>query len=326
MKQLKTKYPITDETHPLVILNEIAQLDNDELILTHGNYKVYCTSADKIPSTIMEIGRLREITFRNAGEGTNKPLDIDEFDLNYQHLFIWNESDHKIIGAYRVGFGAKLFSIHKKRAFYLNTLFSFSKEFEPTLKQSIELGRSFIIDEYQKRPFPLFLLWKGILSLLLKHPEYRYVIGPVSISNNYTSLSKTLMVDYLSQHHFDYKNSQFVKARKEYKIKYDSPEFNALTSQNNNLSMLDSMIEDIEQKQLKIPVLLKKYLNQNAKILAFNRDPKFNNAIDGLMILDVLNIPIKTLYDLNKDKESALKITTRFYSKYCDSFATVPQN
>lgn len=325
ISKLKTKYPIVEEIHPLVIVNELAQLDPSEQLIAHGNYKVYCTSADRIPSTIMEIGRLREITFRAAGEGTNKPLDIDEFDINYKHLFIWDEVNHKIVGAYRIGLGQELFKLHKKRAFYLNTLFSFSKEFEATLKQSIELGRSFVVKEYQKRPFPLFLLWKGILNLLVKHPEYRYILGPVSISDSYTPLSKSLIVDYLSQHHFDFKNCSYVKARKGYKVKYKSSLYKVFAEQSHSLKNLDNIIEDIEQKKHKLPILIKKYLHQNAKILAFNKDPKFNNSVDGLMILDVFNIPINTLKDLGKESNDPEKVTQRFYSQYFEKFASVPQ-
>ena len=322
---LKTKHPIIEPIHPLVILNEINQLDREEIILQQGNYKVICTTAKKIPNTIMELGRLRELTFRGVGEGTNKPMDIDEFDINYKHLFIWDESNERIVGGYRIGFGAELFKLHKKKGFYLNSLFRFSRGFESTLKKSIELGRSFVIDEYQKKPFPLFLLWKGIMRILLQHPEYQYIIGPVSISNKYSTLSKNLIIDYLKSHYFDYTKAELVKPRKEYKVKYKNPELQCIVQGYPTMAVLDQIIEDVESSRYKVPVLLKKYLNEGAKILAFNKDPKFNHSIDGLMLLDISMIPLKTLNNLAKETVDVNEVAKRFNNLSIQDLAKVPQ-
>ena len=322
---LKTKHAVIDAVHPLILLSEINQLSPEDIILQQGSYKVICTAAKNIPNTIMEIGRLRELTFRGVGEGTNKPMDIDEFDLNYKHLFIWDEENEKIVGGYRIGFGAELHELHKKKGFYLNSLFRFSRKFEPILKSSIELGRSFVIEAYQKKPFPLFLLWKGIMRILLKHPEYQYIIGPVSISNKYSTLSKNLMIDYLKAHYFDYTKGAWVKARKEYKVKYKNPELQSIVQGFPTMTVLDQIIEDVESSRFKVPVLVKKYIDQGAKILAFNKDPKFNDSIDGLMLLDVSFIPLKTLNKLAKETGDPNEVAKRFNHINIADLANVPQ-
>src|SRR5690606_1912751 len=124
--------------------------------------------------------------YREVGEGTNKEIDTDEFDLYYHHLIIWDKEAKRIAGGYRLGRGADIMTRYGREGFYINQLFKFSEEFNPILTQSIDLGRSYVISDYQKRPLPLFLLWKGILFFLLQNDSYRYLTGPVSISNEFS--------------------------------------------------------------------------------------------------------------------------------------------
>jgi putative hemolysin len=174
--------------------------------------------------------------------------------------------------------------------------------FNETLRQSLELGRSFIVHEYQRKPLPLFLLWKGIFFFLLKNPEYRYLIGPVSISNTYSGKSKELIIRYIMANYYDYKKASMVKPRNRYKVKTNDPHLNDiminLTSQ---LNSLDRFIGDVDQNNNGLPVLLKKYLGLNAKIIAFNVDPKFNNCVDGMLVLDIYDIPKSTIDSLAKE-------------------------
>jgi putative hemolysin len=238
---------------------------------------------------------LREITFREVGEGTNQSCDTDEYDLNYKHLFIWDETHKKIVGAYRIGLGDVLHRRYKKKGFYLNELFKIHKDFNPVLKNSLELGRSFITKEYQRKPYSLMLLWKGVLSFLKLHPNrYKYLIGPVSISNSFTSLSKDLLVDFIMKNHFNETLAVHVKPRKKYKYQHKGEGAALKDMSKNDIKALDNMIADIELANTKIPILLKKYLKQNAKIIAFNIDPKFNNSLDGFLVMEVSDIPEDT--------------------------------
>lgn len=287
--------PIISETPPELILQDIKRIEKKDLLFTHENLKIFISSARFIPNILREISRLREITFREVGEGTNNACDTDEYDLHYKHLFIWDDEHKKIVGAYRIGMGDVLFRRYKKKGFYLSELFKIKKEFNPVLKQSLELGRSFVAKEYQRKPYSLMLLWKGVNEFLKRENyRYKYLIGPVSISNSFSSLSKDLLVDFIRKNHYDDLMAEYVKPRKKYTYQHKG-EGSALRQMGNqDIKVLDNMISEIETSQNKIPVLLKKYLKQNAKIIAFNIDPKFNNALDGFLVMNIEQVPEDT--------------------------------
>jgi len=284
-----------------VLIKEVDTLRENFLITTEKNYEVYVCPINKIPHIIREIGRLREITFREVGEGTQKKIDLDEFDLYYNHLFIWDKEENVLVGSYRLGKGKDIFYSYGLKGFYLSTLFKIKKDFFPILKESIELGRSFIRKEYQNRPLSLFLLWKGILYFLLKNPEYRYLIGPVSISNNFSKFSSSLLVDYLMKNHFDYTLAELVSPRKKFRINFDKLDPSLLLKESDTIKSLDSLISEIEINHNKVPVLLRQYIAINSKLLGFNVDPKFANCLDGFLIVDIHEIPEDKIRMLSKE-------------------------
>jgi len=283
-----------------VLDREISNLSN-YLECSERNYDVYICPATTIPNLLKEIGRLREITFRKIGEGTNKESDLDKYDINYFHLFIWDKESKLVVGAYRIGKGDEIFFSMGKKGFYLNELFRIKKQFYPILMKSLELGRSWIRNEYQQKPLPLFLLWKGILQFISKNTEYRYLIGPVSISNSFSQLSKSLIVEFILKNNFDYELAQFVKPRKSFKVNFSKIDKDILTETGKTLKDLDSLISDIETSNMRIPVLLRQYLTLNAKIISFNTDPKFSDCLDGFLILDIETIPKEMLKKLGKN-------------------------
>lgn len=310
---------IVEPQNTEVINQEIEQLNESYMLFTNSNYKVFCAPPERIPRVLNEIGRLREITFREVGEGTNRSIDLDEYDLYYEHLFIWDTNAKKIVGAYRVGKGQEIMEKYGKKGLYITSLFKFKKELNPVLKQSIELGRSFITSEYQRKREPLFLLWKGILHVLLKNTEYRYLIGPVSISNNFSKFSKSLLIDFIRKNYFHDEYSQYVKPRKAFKVDYENIDYlSILHSTNGDIAKLDRIIEDIEPSHFKIPVLVKKYLKQNAKILEFNVDARFNMSLDGLILLDLHDIPLNSIQLLTKEMEKEA-VYKKIYSNIMSS-------
>jgi putative hemolysin len=279
---------------------EIGKLQ-DHRVWTEKNFEVYICPTSEIPNTIKEIGRLREITFREVGEGTNKQTDLDEYDIYYNHLFIWDKETRMIVGAYRIGKGDEIFYSMGKRGFYIAELFKIKEQFYPVLKKSLELGRSWIRKEYQLKPLPLFLLWKGILKYLIENPHYQYLIGPVSISNRFSKFSQSLMVDFISTHHFDHELAQYVKPRKNFKIDFSKIDKDLLLESNDTFKDLDSLISEIETTHLKVPVLIRQYIALNAKIICFNIDPKFSDSLDGFLVVDVEKIPVEMLDKLGKN-------------------------
>ena len=296
-----------------VIKNEIASLSPERLLFKVKNFTVYCAPSSEIPNILYEIGRLREITFREVGEGTNRSIDLDEFDLYYHQLFIWDEDEQRLVGAYRIGKGADILHDYGVRGFYIQSLFRIKEKFEPIAEQSLELGRSFVIKEYQRQPMPLFLLWKGILYFLLKNPEYRFLIGPVSISDNYSKTSKEMIIKFIMSHHFDWKNARYIAPRKSYKFTSQDPNMNVIMENIDDINKLDRFIGDVDQLNTGLPVLLKKYIKLNAKIIGFNVDPKFNNCLDGLILLDVYDVPKSTIESLSKEANDG-SILKRFYT------------
>lgn len=294
--------PVISEVDVAVLKKEVQNIAEDYLLFNMKNYSVYCAPSIKIPNILNEIGRLREVTFRAVGEGTNRSIDLDEYDLYYYHLFIWDNDTDKIVGAYRVGKGKEVIDRYGLKGFYIHSLFKIRKAMLPILYESIELGRSFIIEDYQRKPLPLFLLWKGILYFLIKNPEYRYLIGPVTISGKYTDVSKELIMKFIIQNHYNNELARYVSSRCKYRVETKDPDVDVmLEASQNNLALLDKMIGDIEPSSDKLPILLKKYISLNAKIIGFNIDPKFNMCLDGLLILDLFDVPMNTIESLSKE-------------------------
>jgi putative hemolysin len=299
--RLKREEPIAAPVPVHKIETEIARIIGRYALFNIQNYHVICVPSVEIPNIMNEIGRLREITFRDVGEGTNRPMDIDEYDLYYYQLFIWDDEQRKIVGAYRVGKGREIMDIYGIRGFYLHSLFRMHRRIYPILSQALELGRSFIIPEYQRRPMPLFLLWKGILYFLIKNPEYRYLVGPVSISNRFSQFSKELIIKFITEYHYNDKIARYIRPRRKFTVSLHHLDTDILIESASDLNKLDRIIKDIETAQNNMPVLLKKYLKQNGQIVGFNIDPKFNNALDGLLILDLFDVPPSTIAALSKE-------------------------
>ena len=305
----KTAKQIVKPANHEQIIEEINFLkEGDYQLLQSKNYKVFLVTAEKIPNILHEIGRLREITFREVGEGTNEAIDLDKFDEYYHHMFLWDDDAQMIAGAYRMGFGSIIFPKYGLEGFYLNELFKFEPELNDMLSQSIEMGRAFIISEYQQKPMPLFLLWKGIVHTTLHYPEHKFLIGGVSISNQFSEFSKSLMIEFMKSNYYDPYVAQYIKPKKEFKVKLkDADKDFVFNKTEADLNKFDKIIDEIEPGSLRLPVLIKKYIKQNAKVVAFNVDPMFNNAIDGLMYIKISDIPESTLKPVMEEFQAELE-------------------
>jgi putative hemolysin len=265
-------------------------------LLESKNYEVFFANPKEIPNLLHEIGRLREITFRDVGEGTNKSIDLDKYDRYYYHLFLWDREANCLAGSYRMGLGKEIYKKYGINGFYVQTLFRIEPELHQMMENTIEMGRAFIIKEYQQKPMPLFLLWKGIVHVTLRYPEYKYLMGGVSISNQFSDFSKSLMIEFMKSHYYDPYIAQYIYPKKEYKVKLkDGDKDFVFDATKADMQKFDKIIDEIEPGSLRIPVLIKKYVKQNARLVAFNVDPKFNNAVDGLMYIKVSDIPESTV-------------------------------
>ena len=282
--------------------------ENDCRLLESKNYEVFFAKAKEMPNILHEIGRLREITFRAVGEGTNESIDIDSYDKYYRHMFLWDGETQKIAGAYRMGLGSEIYPKYGMDGFYLTSLFRFEPELFDMMHKSIEMGRAFIVKEYQQKPMPLFLLWKGIIHITLRYPEHKFLLGGVSISNQFSNFSKSLMIEFMKSNFYDPYIAQYIHPKKAFKVKLKDADKDFIFDEAEaDLNKFDKLIDELEPGALRLPVLIKKYIKQNARVVAFNVDPLFNNAIDGLMYIRISDIPDSTVKPVMEEFQKELE-------------------
>lgn len=292
-----------------VIEGEIEKLrEKDCRLLQSKNYEVFLAKEKDMPFILKEIGRQREVTFRAIGEGTNKAIDLDIFDTYYHHLFLWDDDEKCLVGAYRMGMGSEIFPEYGIDGFYLQDLFRVEPELYDMMRSSIEMGRAYIVKEYQQKPMPLFLLWKGIVHTTLRHPEHKYLIGGVSISNQFSNFSKSLMIEFMKSNYWDPYVAQYIRPKKEFKVKLkDADKEFVFDETQADLNKFDRLIDEVEPGSLRLPVLIKKYIKQNAKVVAFNVDPLFNNSVDGLMYIKIADLPESTVKPVMEEFQAELE-------------------
>jgi putative hemolysin len=277
---------------------EVERLPADQCLAQSGDQSVWQATAEQIPLVMQEIGRLRELSFRAAGEGTGKPLDLDRFDAHYLHLFIWNAETAEIVGAYRIGATDRILERYGRSGLYSSTLFDSRVEFFRRLGPALEMGRSFVRPEYQRSYSPLLLLWKGIGAFIARNPRYRMLFGPVSISRDYSDLSRNLIATTLLQHSQAKDLAVMVRPRHPANlrpIRVPGCGYHPPPSCFQDFKEVCSVIADVEFKQRDVPVLLRHYLNLGGQLLAFNIDRTFGRVMDGLIVVDLTQTDVKTL-------------------------------
>jgi putative hemolysin len=265
---------------------EIRGLSADHFLAESGELTAVLARASEIPHALREIGRLRELTFRLTGEGTGKSIDIDAFDAHYLHLFLWNQDAGEIAGAYRLGPTDRIVSRLGKKGLYTNTLFAYKAAFLKRIDPALEMGRSFVRPEYQKSYAPLLLLWKGIGQYVVRNPRYKVLFGPVSISNEYNAASRQLMVTFFQTYTRSDDLARLVRARSPFRIR-PMRALEGIGETVWDIEELSALIADIEMDQKGVPILLRQYLKLGGKLVGFNVDPHFANALDGLIVVDL---------------------------------------
>lgn len=280
--------PLVVPTISNFLFEEVINLPEPQVLLEQEEYRVFWARAFQIPYTLREIGRLREVTFRDAGEGTGSAIDLDGFDPHYHHLILWHKKAREVVGAYRLGPTDLILGNYGKKGLYTNSLFKFHNDFFLQVHPALELGRSFIRKEYQKAYSTLMLLWKGIGQYVVRYPRYRYLFGPVSISDDYRPLSRILLVKFLQRQNYRPELARWVKARHPYRtiIRRDWLD-QAVVSLIRDAAEVSDWIAELEADQKGMPILLKQYLKLGGKLLGFNVDPQFSRVVDGLILVDL---------------------------------------
>ena len=289
--------------------SEIRTVPAEYRLLENGPYDVFCVPAQCIPITLQEIGRLRAISFAAVGEGTGEAIDLDRFDNHYQHLFVWNRATREVVGAYRIGETDRILAEHGIDGLYTSTLFRYDTRLINRLSPALELGRSFVRLEYQRSSNALLLLWKGIARFVAASERYRVLFGPVSISNRYRDMSQQLLRIFLTQNFYHRELGALIQA---YTLPREAASPVGVDSQvTTDLNDIDLLIARLEKDGKGIPVLLRQYLRLNAKLLGFNVDPAFNDALDALMMVDLAEVDL-TILRRYFGKPEAAQIVARF--------------
>jgi putative hemolysin len=284
-----------------LLASEVSKLALERTLVENEDFTVLLAKANEIPNVLHEIGRLRELTFRQVGEGTGRPIDLDRFDDHYWHLFVWSRHAREVAGAYRLGPSGEILARFGPKGFYTSELFQWKQSFLDRISPALELGRSFVRPEYQKTYAPLLLLWKGIGQFLIRNPQYKLLFGPVSISNGYTAASRHLMVKYLSAYRQSPEFAPLVRARNPFRQRASlgdkssrlADELIGATAW--DVEELSALIADVETDRKGVPVLLKQYLKLGGELAAFHVDRRFADALDGLIIVDLRKTDLRVL-------------------------------
>ena len=306
--------PIADPKPHACLVEEIQALEKDGFLFNTGNYRCYLAAYEQIPNLMHELGRLHEEAFRRAGEGTNTPLDLDEFDKTYRHLLLWDADKEQLVGAYRLGIGEEIYVKQGIDGFYTNTLFRYDKtKAAAILPKAIELGRSFVANEYQREALPLMLLIKGLMFSVINYPNCQYLVGPVSISNWYPDFYKSMMVHYIEKNHPATGLEGLVKPTTPFTPTCYRCELDALLDKKSDtVEKFDRFMLRLSNNTFRLPTLVKKYIKLNCRFLAFNVDENFNYCLDGLILMDLQDTPREEIENLARDREDRPQILARF--------------
>lgn len=303
----KVVAPVVEAEPKEWLVQELATLPPENKLVESGGMEVYFASAAQIPRILREIGRLRELTFRDVNEGTGQPIDLDRFDDYYVHVFIWHKENQEVVGAYRLGKTDEIMEALGKRGLYTSTLFKYRKKLLKKISPALEMGRSFIRKEYQRNYSSLLVLWKGLAHYVARNPAYKILFGPVSINSDYQSTSRQLLVNFLKQNESLPDLAKLVKARKPLRVNpLKAWKLRKLKMAVKNLEEVESLITDLETNLAGVPILLRQYLRLGGKLLAFNVDPDFSYVLDGLILVDLTKTDLKMLERyMGRDKTRA---------------------
>ena len=292
----KTESCIITAQERKTLEKELAQA----LVLNESDSQItydYINSTPQASPLMQELGRVREIAFRTVGEGTGNSHDLDKYDSLYHQLILWDKKEKVIVGSYRIGHGGKLMILRGGiKNFYSNNFYKFSPEIEALLEQGAELGRSFIMPKYWRKG-GLKSLFLGIDSWLKKHPDRRYLFGTISISNNYPTFAKDMLV-YFYLFHFGAKKPQWVTAKLiPYYPSTDNIELFSELFTGKYKTDLAILKEQLNTLGFSIPTLFRQYselcYQDGIQFYSFNIDESFNYSLDCFIIVDLQRFNIE---------------------------------
>ena len=269
--------PISPPVSPELLKSELTP--DKQLRMTNKSHnEIYIITAHNAPNVMREIGRLREIAFREAGGGTGKPLDIDEFDICencYKQLIVWNPEAQEIIGGYRYLYGSEWEMDEKGQPLLATShMFHFSEKFiKEYMPYTVELGRSFVSLPYQsskmgaKSLFALDNLWDGLGALTVINPHLRYFFGKFTMYPSYIRRGRDMILYFLQKHFADKEN--LITPMKPLKIETDPSELEALFCKDDFKEDYKILNHEIRQLGYNIPPLVNAYMGLSPTMKLF---------------------------------------------------------
>lgn len=298
---------------PEAIRKELEARECDKLFEV-GPYACYLSEYDDIPAIIQEIGVRRELTFRSVGEGTGKAIDLDSYDPYYKHLHLWIRDTCELVGCYRLGIGSDIMRDKGIRGFYSDFFYHYDDAMAPMLRQTIELGRSFVVEAHQNEPLPMDLLLKGVLYATAKTPGIRYFMGPASTSSWYPTLYRSLIYQYMVSNCLNKEYSKYVHPDSGYK-----PDFGRVVPDRilaaPSIEAFNRQLIRLSGGVYRVPALVKKYIKFGCSLLAFNVDHDFNDALDILVLVDTFHLSKDDIDSHTKEIEDKTEFYSRFHTK-----------
>jgi len=284
----KVQNPVAGAEPAEVLAAELSRLSPDRLLAESGDLAVYLAKAHETPRMLQELGRLREVTFRLAGEGTGKSHDLDRFDRYYWQVLLWNKTKRELAGAYRAGNTAEILAERGVGGLYTSTCFRYDARVFEKLGPALELGRSFVRPEYQRQYAPLLLLWKGIARLLATHAEVPVLFGAVSVSNDYGQASREMIYRFFEARMQEDELAGLIEPRRPFRPARLRPwDCRAMCHALREPEDLSQPITDVETDGKGLPILLRQYTKIGGRMVGFNVDRKFSNVLDGLVVVDL---------------------------------------
>ncbi|MBO4341120.1 MAG: lysophospholipid acyltransferase family protein [Bacteroidales bacterium] len=309
--------PIAPAVDPTLIRSQVAALDH-RMVFETGDYRAYLLKADEAPALMKELYRLREITYRDVGEGTGMSEDTDVYDTYYSHLILWSKSNEEIVGSYRVGYGEEILREKGIEGFYTATLLDYGPDAPGILSHSMELGRSFIVPKYQRDVLPLKMMLGGLCVATIMKPHVDCCVGLVSISEAMPDFLKSILVRYLDRDYRMDNPDSFAKATNPLKPEYLRVDPDGLLQLGyRDIDALDRILADLSDGKYRMPVLVRKYFSCGARAVCFNVDPSFSNSLDVMIVLRLKDFPPASIRSFVRGmpQETQDKVFMNFYGK-----------
>ena len=274
----------------------------------NGNNEIYIVTWHNAPEVTREIGRLREITFRDAGGGTGKDCDLDEFDMAeepFQQLLVWNPRDKEIIGGYRFIHGNRL-KVHSDNTVDTPTaeLFRFSPGFiKDYLPYTIELGRSYVQPAYQptidirKGMYSLDNIWNGLGAIVMQHPDIKYFFGKITMYPHFNVEARDMILFFMKKYFADIEN--LVSPIHPLEQKTDIELLEDIFVGGDYDKDYKILVQKVRHLHENIPPLVNAYMNLSSTMLCFGTslNPGFGDVEEtGILVT------IDDIYDFKKER------------------------